>query len=143
MRRSSNFTTLVAAVGLAAFSAAPRQTPDPAPAVGENVLCALAIYSVLAEASARCAPDKAPEAQAELRRQIERLDAHALANGMTAETLAAFKAQHAPGPSDSDLCEAYRRNGLDEALEFEPGALRTHVDDVLARPGAPTLGDCL
>lgn len=145
MPRPSNFAifAVAAALGPAAFGAAPRQSAEPAPAVGSDVLCALAIYSVLAEVSARCAPDKAPELQAELRRQIDRLDAHALANGMTAETLAAFKAKRVPDPSDPAVCETYREEGFDEALEIDPEELRSHVDDLMARPGTPDWGDCL
>lgn len=145
MPRPSNFAifAVAAALGLAAFGAAPRQSAEPSRRPGEGVLCALAIYSALTEASRRCAPDTAPEAQAELRRQVERLDAYALANGMTAETLAAFKAQHVPSASDPAICEMYRRDRFDEALEIEPEALRTYVDDLTARPGTPAWGDCL
>lgn len=145
MRRPPNVTIFViaAAAGLAAFSGAPTQNADPVRPAGEGVLCTLALYSGLVQISARCAPDTGPEFQAELRRQVERLDAYALANGMTAEALAAFKAQNTPPLSDPAMCEAYRQDGIEQVLTVEPEILRSHVDELTARPGTPTWGVCV
>ncbi|MDP3802345.1 hypothetical protein [Brevundimonas sp.] len=133
---------VVLAAGVPAASAAPQSAPREK-AAGEGVLCAIALYSGIAEAARTCTPETAPEFQAELRRQVERLDAYALANGMTTEGLAGFKSQNLAGLGDPSMCAAYREEGLEEVLTADPEAMRTTVDELVARPGTPTWGSCI
>lgn len=133
---------IILAAGVPAASAAPQSAPRERPA-GEGVLCALALYSGIVEVARRCTPETAPALQAELVRQVERLEAYSLANGMTPEALADFKRQNLAGPSDPAMCAAYMEDGFESALTVDPADLRAGVDAMVARPGAPTWGSCI
>ena len=135
-------TAVVLLAGVPAASAAPQSAARESPA-GEGVLCAIALYSGIAEIARTCTPDTAPALQAELVRQVERLDAYALANGMTPETLADFKRQNLAGISDPAMCAAHMEDGFASALTADPADLRAGVDEMVARPGTPTWGSCI
>jgi hypothetical protein len=140
---------LVAAVlGLAfggAQAAPPTRTPERTPPPGEGVVCAWAIYAVVAEIGARCFPGDAPEFQAELNRSVGRIDAYVLKNSkMTPEDVARFKRDqgHVGYPKEL-ICQG---DGLQlyQALKSGGAArLRSATDAAVARPGEPTWGTCL
>ena len=137
--------SIVALTGLAAFGAAPVQTPRETPP-GEGVVCAWALYSFAADVVERCPSDVSAEMKAELKRSVERLDAYVRANSeITPEQFDTFKREQANvGRPEAEICEAGVGDGLVDGMTQMPVAqLRTYIDGITARPGTPTWGTCL
>ena len=133
---------LTLATTVSAASAATQARPREAPA-GEGVMCALVLYSAHTEIVERCGFDSDPEVQAELRRQVERLETYVLANGMTPVALADFKRTYLEGLADDGRCADHRADGFDGNLDGDIAEIRTLVDGMVARPGTPTWGACV
>lgn len=115
------------------------------PAAGEGVICAWAIYGVMAEVAERCPVGANEDFKLEIRRSVHRLDAYVLANSnLTTEQVAKFKSEQSRvGTPTVELCqgaplelyEGVRSVGIEE--------IRSSVDALTARPGEPTWGTCL
>ncbi|WP_439471740.1 hypothetical protein [Brevundimonas sp.] len=137
--------SIVALTGLAAFGNAPVQTAREAPP-GEGVVCAWALYSFASDVVERCPSNVSPEMKAELKRSVERLDAYVRANSeITQEDFDQFKREQANvGRPEAEICQADADEGLVDAMTQMPVTqLRIYIDDLTARPGAPTWGTCL
>lgn len=128
--------------GAPAASVARQASTPPRPG-GDGVLCALALMSRRVAVAHQCSPDTAPEAQAEVRRQVERLEGYVLANGMTLPELVALKRQALSDLSDPQMCAAQREEGFRDISEADIAPLRTQIDGLTARPGTPTWGSCI
>lgn len=130
-------------IGAASTSPTPQATRE-APA-GEGVICAWAIYSLVEEVGRRCAPERYPEAQAELRRTVQRLDDYVRANSdLTPEQIAQFKSEQAHvGAPETELCRGDPLEMFEQISRVDPGEMRTGIDALVARPGTPTWGTCL
>jgi len=133
-----------AAIFLLAADQAPSGPAEPVP--GEGVVCALAIYSAIAEVGRQCFPDNDPEFQDHLRKDVAKLDAYVLANSkLTPIDLENFKRSQAlvglpkAKVCTPDLMGLYRSAAnKTPIIEIDKG-----IDKLIARPGVPTLGDCL
>ena len=126
-----------------AFARTEPETPPP----GEGVICAWAIYSAMAEVGSRCHPGEDVEVQKELTRAVASIDAYVIANSTpapTPEQIEGFKrSQGSVGDTKAQLC----RGDMDElygaiAAQGAP-EIRRFIDELVARPGPPTWGDCI
>lgn len=131
----------VVALWAAAMSAR-AQEPVREPPPGEGVICALAIYSAVAEAGSRCRTSQDAKFQSELREMIASLDDYILRNGdLTAEQLRQFKASQAGvGIPTERLCKSDAVKMYDAMRARD---VRSQLEKLLARPGKPTWGACL
>ena len=139
-------SSLALLTGAASAPAAPQDARETPP--GEGIICAMAIFGVIAEIGRRCYPDSLPEFQEELRQSLARMDAYVLANSdMTPEDLERFKAdQTGASVPDAELCSSDFASIYTESPSAETtdaGEFRSYVDQLVARPGTPTWGTCL
>ena len=127
----------------ASTSPAPQVSREVPP--GEGVICAWAIYSLIEEVGRRCAPERYPEGQAELRRSVQRLDDYVRANSqLTPEEIARFKSEQAHiGAPEAELCQGEPLQMFEGVGQIDPVELSTSIDALVARPGTPTWGTCL
>ncbi|WP_292062937.1 hypothetical protein [Brevundimonas sp. UBA7664] len=97
------------------------------------------------EVGRRCAPDHYPQAQAELRRTVQKLDDYVRDNSdFTPEEIAQFKSQQAHvGAPEAELCQGDGLEMFEHIARTDPVELSTSIDALIARPGAPTWGTCL
>jgi len=117
-----------------------RQAP-----AGEGVICTLGIFSAMKEVGNRCFPGQDADFQSELGRAVERLDEYVLTNSeWTASDLETFKKDQslvdAPQPKvcREELIGMYKQMAADG-----PSPVKSGTDELVARPGMPTWGDCL
>lgn len=127
----------------ASTAPAPQVTREAPP--GEGVICAWAIYSLIEEVGRRCAPERFPENQAELRRTVQRLDDYVRANSkLTPEEIARFKTEQANvGAPEAVLCQGDALQMFESLGQTNPVELSRSIDALVARPGTPTWGTCL
>lgn len=132
----------VALSGLVLIGAAPPPVQYP-PGVG--VLRMMAFVDVTAEAGRRCFPDQNPAFQARIERAEAQFDAYFLKNTpATPEQLAKFKREQASvgDPTfdcraDGDSVPIYKHLQTVDQQQLTSG-----IDELLARPGKPSFGDC-
>jgi hypothetical protein len=119
--------------------------PPPEPPAGEGVICAWAIYAVLAEVGRRCFPDDAPEFQAELRSSVAKIDAYVAKNSKaTPEDITRFKRDQSHVDLPKELvCQGDGVAMYQSAKRGGVAIIRQHTDSLLARAGEPTWGTCL
>ncbi len=112
---------------------------------GEGVLCAAAIFGLMAEVGRRCFPDKDRAFQTELARSVEKLDEFMLRDpDWTAAKLATFKASPTrPSVDTTRLCQGDAIQMFDAIAAQGASALRVSIDKSVSRPGKPSWGDCL
>lgn len=127
-------------VSLAARPAPARERP-----AGEGVICALGIFSAMKEVGGRCFPGQDSDFQAELGRAVARLDEYVLTNSeWTAADLETFKKdQSEVGAPVSQLCREDLTVMYRHMAEGGPAPLKSGTDELVARPGKPSWGDCL
>ncbi len=137
---ASGLALLTCAASTSSTGQVSREAPP-----GEGVICAWAIYSLVEEVGRRCAPERYPEAQAELRRTVQRLDDYVRANSeLTPEQIAQFKSEQAHvGAPEAELCQGDALQMFERLAEVNPVELSASVDAMVARPGEPTWGTCL
>lgn len=113
------------------------------PATG--VLCMWALVTAVAEVGRRCRAGEDPAFQAELDLSVERVDEFVRRNSdSTPEQVAAFKREQGlVGAPAAQLCTGDPLQLYEAFASAGPDALRSSVDDLLARPGPPTWGTCL
>ena len=112
---------------------------------GEGVLCLWTYTVASAEIGRRCRSGRNPELQAELERAVERFDAYVLRNApeATPEMVERFKREQGlSGASTAVICESEITGLYDRIEGLGIAHLRSQVDEMLARPGRPTWGDC-
>lgn len=132
--------SILVAAGLLSIAAAPSSSQAPA---GEGVLCTMAFVAGSAEAGRRCHAGEQPAAQAMLDRAERKLDAYVVKNGPTTrQQLARLKRQMANvGAPVFNCAEA---EPIYRALVKSGAAfLVQEIDEMLLRPGKPTLGECV
>lgn len=123
-----------------------RPAPDgPVPAPGEGVICAEAIYTVIAEVGAQCRAGEDPAFQAELKHDLSLIDAYILKNSKTTPAqLDEFKrVQGHKGAPKAALCRGDALQMYDAMKRADPKAMSASIQKTLALPGEPTWGTCL
>jgi hypothetical protein len=112
---------------------------------GEGVICALGISSAMKEVGDRCFAGQDPDFQAELARAVARLDEYVLTNSeWTPSDLEAFKKdQSEVGAPEARLCREDLTRMYKEMAAQGPGPVKESTDELVARPGKPSWGDCL
>jgi hypothetical protein len=113
---------------------------------GEGALCLLAIYSFMAEVGKRCAPDRSPALQEELRRSVTLLEEYVAANSdISPDEIAKFEAeQGGVGAPEAELCHGDSMQFFEDGIaDSNPATVREETEQMVARPGPPTIGDCL
>lgn len=105
----------------------------------------MAISSAMAEVGRRCMGGRNMFLQAELERSLERLEDFTLRNSdTTPQELARFRRQQgSAGEPEAALCEGDALRMYERFEREGPDDLRELTDRHVARPGAPTWGDCL
>lgn len=136
---------MLAALLAAGPMAAQAQSPAREPPPGEGVICALAIYSAIAEVGARCRAGQDAALQSSIRGIVASLDDYVLRNGdISPEQLRKFKASQAGATTPTErLCKGDVVLMYDAMKGQDARKVRSEVDKLLARPGQPTWGTCL
>ena len=132
---------LLAAGAMSASAQDSVREPPP----GEGVICALAVYSAVAEAGSRCRTGQDAKFQSDLREMVASLDDYVLRNGdLTAAQLRQFKASPAgAGIPTERLCKGDAVKMYDAMKARDTREARSQLEKLLARPGKPTWGACL
>lgn len=117
----------------------PRESPP-----GEGVLCLWVYTGAAAEVGRRCRTGQNPELQAELDSSVERFEAYVLSNSnATPEQVAEFKREQGMvGAPEATVCSGDAIALYNLVAARGADRLRSQVDALLARPGAPSWGDC-
>ena len=112
---------------------------------GEGVICALGILSAMKEVGNRCFAAQDSEFQSELARSVMRLDEYVLSNSeQTAADLEAFKKdQSEVGAPLAELCRDDLTGMYKDMAARGPEPIKSGTNELVARPGQPTWGDCL
>jgi hypothetical protein len=104
-------------------------------------------YTGAMEVGRRCYPGQDIEVQEELTRSVSRIDAYVAANSSpswTSEEIEGFKRVHGlVGASEEHLCRDDLKELYRSFVSYGAVAIRNDVDAMLARPGTPTMGECL
>jgi hypothetical protein len=125
-------------------SASPLQDRESAPGVG--VLCLSMFIYWAEEQGHRCYPGADPEYQSYLAEQADRFDTYLTRNMEGgAETLALFKESQGLGIRDhAGVCRADEDRDFYSSLQTDfRERIGTTIDEVLARDGTPSWGDCI
>lgn len=138
-------TSLVFAASFALIAADQPTAEKREPAAGEGVVCALAIYSAVAEIGGQCFPENDKDFQTHLRNSVARLDAYVLANSKITQTdLDRFKrSQSLRGQPKAKVCSPEMIAMYQSMAKAGPIEMDNAIDKLVARPGDPTWGTCL
>lgn len=148
------FKAMASAAAFAALgAAAPAGAPDlPSQAAarrdsppGEGVICAAGLYAAAAEVGRRCLAAPDPAVQAELDAAVARFDHYILADpDWDQAALDRFKREQAlVGTPTAELCASDAVMVYRALAEAGAESLRISSQQLVARPGRPTWGDCL
>jgi hypothetical protein len=140
MVRSRRLKALIlGSCGFALASAAPQREP------GEGVLCIGTFIYFAEKTGAQCRAGQDPEFQARIAAYARRFDDYIIRNmGGDASALTRFKAgQNLNRKDDNYICSGDVANGYDHMKATKPEDLAKAVDEVLARDGPPSFGDCV
>lgn len=123
--------------------AAPPPAKDPR--AGEGVLCMMVFVDAAAEVGRVCHAGENPVFQAELDGAVGRFDTYVLKNSaITPEQLTQFKREQAHiGAPKEVLCKGDMASIYSTFLSQGVEKLHSGIDQLLARPGKPTWGDCV
>ena len=132
---------LIALSSLLAIGAAPPTEPP----AGEGVICMMGLINAAAEVGRRCYPGQNAVFQAELEREVVRIDQYVLKNSTAnSAQIAEFKRKQARvGAPQSELCRADIIGVYKAYVSAGAEKLKLETDKLLARAGTPTWGDCL
>jgi hypothetical protein len=130
---------ILGSCSFALASASPQQEP------GEGVLCLGAFIYFAEKTGAQCRAGQDPTFQARIAAYARRFDDYIIRNtGGDPSTLARFKAgQNLNSTDDSYICGGDVARGYDHMKAQKPEDLAKAVDEVLAREGSPSFGDCV
>lgn len=111
-------------------------------------MCMAALLNVAVEIGKACYPEDNPVGQVRLQMQLKRLDDYMLLDpNWSPENLAKFKReQGGVGLQDRDSCDRLGKDtkGLYNGfVDLDSEELIESVDELTAKPGKPTWGDCL
>ncbi|MFN3387404.1 MAG: hypothetical protein ACK40O_00605 [Allosphingosinicella sp.] len=140
MVRSRGLKVLIlGSCSFALASAAPQREP------GEGVLCLGTFIYFAEKTGAQCRAGQDPEFQARIAAFARRFDDYIIRNtGGDPSTLARFKAEQNLNSKDHDHICGGDVAGVYDHMKFQkPEDLAKAVDDVLARDGSPSFGDCV
>jgi hypothetical protein len=139
VRSRSLRAVILASSGFALASAAPRQEP------GEGVLCLGTFLYFVEKSGARCRAGEDSEFQAGIAAYARRFDDYIIRNtGGDATALARFKeSQNLDSEDPHFLCGGDVAGAYDHFKASPPEELAGAVDDLLARDGPPSFGDCV
>jgi len=127
----------------ALIGAAPPAERETKP--GEGVLC-LGTFIYFVEKTGRmCRPGEDEEFQNRISAYTDRIDAYIIRNSDgSAATLGKFKnSQNLNSEDRNYICKGDVAQIYDAFLETEAKVMDKAVDDLLARDGPPTFGDCV
>jgi hypothetical protein len=130
---------ILGSCGFALASAAPQQEP------GEGVLCLGTFIYFAEKTGAQCRAGQDAEFQARIAAYARRFDDYIIRNtGGDPTALARFKdGQNLNSKDDDYICGGDVADGYDHFKATKPEDLAKAVDEVLARDGSPSFGDCV
>ena len=130
---------ILGSCSFALASAAPQQKP------GEGVLCLGTFIYFAEKTGAQCRVGQDPEFQARIAGYARRFDDYIIRNtGGDPSTLVRFKAgQNLDSKDDKYICGGDVADIYDHMKAQKPVDLDKAVDEVLARDGSPSFGDCV
>ena len=125
--------------GFALASAAPQQEP------GQGVLCLGTFIYFVEKTGAQCRPGQDAEFQARIAAYAGRFDEYIIRNtGGGPEALARFKSEQNLSSNDHNyICGGDVAASYDHFKAAKPEDLAKSVDELLARDGPPSFGDCV
>ena len=125
--------------GLALVSAAPQQEP------GEGVLCLGTFIYFVEKTGAQCRAGQDAEFQARVAGYARRFDDYIVRNtGGDPKALASFKdGQNLNSKDQNYICGGDVASSFDHFKAANPDELAKAVDELLARDGPPSFGDCV
>ena len=131
--------TLLAFSGLALVSAAPPKEP------GEGVLCLGTFIYFVEKTGAQCRAGQDAEFQARIASYSRRFDDYIVRNtGGDPKALARFKdGQNLNSKDQNYICSGDVASSYDHLKAAKPDDLAKGVDELLARDGPPSFGDCV
>ena len=114
------------------------------PPPGEGVICALGIYSAVAEVGKQCFPSQDLEFQEGVNRAVAKLDAYVLKNSETTkDDLARLKYEQSRVGKPKDIVCSSDMLKLYQGMARNGAGVEAAVDKLVSRPGKPTWGSCL
>lgn len=130
---------ILGSTGFALGSAAPQQEP------GQGVLCLGTFIYFVEKAGAQCRAGQDAEFQARIAAYARRFDDYIIRNtGGDPATLARFKdGQNLNSEDHNYICGGDVARGYDHFKAAKPEELAKAVDELLARDGLPSFGDCV
>jgi hypothetical protein len=130
---------LLGCIGFALVSAAPP--PEP----GEGVLCFGTFIYFVEKTGAQCRAGQDAEFQARIAAYARRFDDYIIRNtGGDPATLARFKdGQNLNSDDRNYVCGGDVASSYDHFKAAKPEELAKAVDELLARDGPPSFGDCV
>ena len=140
MVRSCGFRAIgLGLSGFALASAAPQEEP------GQGVLCLGTFIYFVEKTGAQCRPGQDPEFQARIASYVGRFDEYIIRNtGGDSAGLARFKdEQNLNSNNHNYICGGDVAASYDRFKAANPKDLTKAVDELLARDGSPSFGDCV
>ena len=125
--------------GFALVSAAPQQEP------GQGVLCLGTFIYFIEKTGAQCRTGQDAEFQARIAAYARRFDDYIVRNtGADPKALARFKDRQNLNSEDQNyICGGDVASSYDHFKAEKPEDLAKAVDELLARDGPPSFGDCV